>query len=90
MPVSSGARLNRPYIVVGQAEVMPGLVHQQMGNDGSQGLLVLGPVIEFRGVASRDGVSEKKSPAEYARGKLRSPLTVAKEGTCRSLPGRVS
>jgi hypothetical protein len=45
---------------------------------------------ELDRVASGDGVSEKKSPAEYARGKLRSPLTVAKEGKCRSLPGRVS
>jgi hypothetical protein len=42
----AGARLNRSHIVVGQAEMMPDLMHQHVGYDCSQGLLVLGPIVE--------------------------------------------
>src|SRR5215472_1217466 len=53
---SSDARLNRSHIVVGQAEMMPDLVHQHVSYYCSQGLLVLGPVVENRTAIEPDHV----------------------------------
>src|SRR5437016_1837826 len=45
---SRHARLERLHVVVGEAEMVADLVHQHMGDDRAQRLVVLGPVVEDR------------------------------------------
>src|SRR5262245_24636623 len=42
------ARLDLLHVVVRQAEVVADLVHQHVGDDGAERLVVLGPVVEDR------------------------------------------
>src|SRR5260370_30001054 len=53
---SRNARLDGVHVVVRQAEMVADLVHQHMGDDRPQRLLVLAPIIEDRPAVEPDHV----------------------------------
>src|SRR5580700_8224062 len=47
-PCSIRAGFDRLHVGVGQAEMVADLVHQHVGDDGAQRILVRGPIVEDR------------------------------------------
>src|SRR5712691_4333652 len=55
-PVLTRGGLDRLHVAVGQAEMMADLVHQHVGDERAQGLVVFGPVVEHRAAIEKDHV----------------------------------
>src|SRR3954453_17855756 len=57
-PALVGGGLDRFHVGIGEAEMMADLMHQHVGHERAEGLLVLGPVVEDRAAVEPDHVRE--------------------------------
>ena len=53
---SLGGSFERLHVIVGEAEMMADLVHQHMRDDGTERLVVLGPIVQDRTAVEPDHV----------------------------------